>query len=246
MNSSGQPKVLAICGPNGSGKSTVYQSLLNDGQVEALPWVNADDFLRTWQAGDSILLSDFGLLAADRVEFNLSVERHALTTVLRENGGQISLYASPDGNVRIDKYGNSYEAAIATAVLRSMLIARGLSFSFETVMSHPSKIDILQEATAAGFKTQLVFVCTEDANINVLRVAQRVAEGGHHVPEDKIRSRYKRAIDLHPSAAAACTEVTLLDTSNGLRVIATRKLGSWKSYLPLPAWAKPAILNPPS
>ena len=57
------------------------------------------------------------------------------------------------------------------------------TFSFETVMSHHSKVSFLKEVKQAGFKTYLYFICTQDPEINQKRVLNRVSKGGHSVDE---------------------------------------------------------------
>jgi predicted ABC-type ATPase len=52
------------------------------------------------------------------------------------------------------------------------------TFTFETVLSHSSKLGFLQQAGQMGYKNYLYFVCTVDPTINIARVAQRVALGG--------------------------------------------------------------------
>lgn len=232
------PILLGICGPNGSGKSTAYKTLVASGQLEKLPWINADDLLRKLQRAETVSLNDFGLTLGDVIDFNQLVEHDSLTTSLRSQGDTISLYANESGDLVIDDRATAYEAAIATSVLRSMLIEKKLSLAFETVMSHISKVQLFEKALAAGFETQLIFVCTNDPKINVDRVAMRVRQGGHDVTESKIRARYVRSLELLPLAAAACSKVTLLDTTNIPRVIATKKYDTWKSYPPVPSWAK--------
>ena len=63
-------------------------------------------------------------------------------------------------------------------------------------MSHPSKVVFLQKAKEKGFKTYLYFICTQDPEINKLRVFNRVNKGGHDVDEEKIVNRYYRSLDL--------------------------------------------------
>lgn len=58
------------------------------------------------------------------------------------------------------------------------------TFTFETVMSHPGKVALLQQAQQAGYRTYLYYVAT-DPEINVSRVANRVALKGHDVPSEK-------------------------------------------------------------
>jgi predicted ABC-type ATPase len=71
-----------------------------------------------------------------------------------------------------------------------------VSFAFETVFSHPSKLKLMQRAKESGYWVRLYFMCLQDAEINVARVNIRINAGGHSVPEDKIRSRYDRSMQL--------------------------------------------------
>lgn len=52
-------------------------------------------------------------------------------------------------------------------------------------------IYFMREARERGYRTYLYFVSTEDADINVNRVAIRIREGGHPVPPEKIRDRHR-------------------------------------------------------
>lgn len=79
-------------------------------------------------------------------------------------------------------------------------LSAGRDFSFETVMSHPSKIYLLGRAWVSGFFVKLRFVSTSNPMINLTRVVARVQRGGHDVPPDKIKSRMSdpRAISTGP------------------------------------------------
>jgi predicted ABC-type ATPase len=81
---------------------------------------------------------------------------------------------------------NSYLASVLADFLRRKALDEGRSLSFETVMSHPDKVDVLKEAQARGFRTYLYYIATEDPEINLQRVKNRVVAGGHDVPADKI------------------------------------------------------------
>lgn len=69
---------------------------------------------------------------------------------------------------------------------RTECLKAGKDFSFETVMSHVSKIELFRACRDAGYETVLYFVSTRDPNLNVARVAQRVALGGHDVPPERV------------------------------------------------------------
>ncbi len=99
---------------------------------------------------------------------------------------------------------------------REQCLLDGKSFSFETVMSHESKVKFMARAKTAGFTTQLYFVATGNPNVNVGRVRTRVASGGHDVPEDRIVARYHRTIGLLPRALLASDRAVVFDNSNAL------------------------------
>ena len=64
---------------------------------------------------------------------------------------------------------------------RAACLAAGESFASETVFSHPSKIELLAAARAAGFAVVLLVVCVEEPRQLLARVQQREQEGGHSV-----------------------------------------------------------------
>lgn len=69
-----------------------------------------------------------------------------------------------------------------------------MSMIYETVFSHPSKLELIREARAKGYFIRLFFICTESPRINIDRVADRYSKGGHTVPGDKVSNRYTRAM----------------------------------------------------
>ena len=63
-------------------------------------------------------------------------------------------------------------------------------------MSFPDKLEFLRKAQLKGYRTYLYYVATDDPDINISRVRNRVQLGGHSVPEDKIVNRYYRSLDF--------------------------------------------------
>ena len=108
---------------------------------------------------------------------------------------------------------NIFAANIADT-LRNHYLENKKDFMFETVMSHPSKLDFLERAKQEGYKIHLIYVITNSSDINVARVAKRVSEGGHDVSEDKIRSRYDRCLKLLPRALSIAYDAIIYDNSN--------------------------------
>ena len=211
---SGAPakRLRMFAGPNGSGKSSIVRSLAKEwspatGQFWLNRYLNADDVERA--------LIGSGL---DLARFHVNVSLAELCRSLRE-GGRLgdnhSFFreARLDGSLLSAPRGNGYLAAAIVDFLRESLVRRGDSLSFETVMSHPSKIDFFRRARAEGYKTYRYFVCTSSPELNVARVRTRAATGGHAVPDDKIRQRYARCLELARDALAHAYRAYFFDNS---------------------------------
>jgi predicted ABC-type ATPase len=138
--------------------------------------------------------------------------------------------------------GFSYHAATLAAKIREDLISQGVSFCFETVFSHESKIDFIAQAKANGYKIILVYIHLFDSSLNEARVKQRVAEGGHNVPTEKIHSRIPRTIKNIRTALSIVDEARILDNSSRddpFRQIVVMRDGNYEVKVdPLPKWAK--------
>jgi len=74
------------------------------------------------------------------------------------------------------------------------LLAEKKSFIFETTASGTNYIKYLKEARETGYEIHLTYLWLSSDDLAVKRVAHRVAEGGHHIPEDVIRRRYKLGV----------------------------------------------------
>lgn len=136
----------------------------------------------------------------------------------------------------------SYDAARLAAETRSALIARAEPFIAETVFSHPSKLDLISEAREAGYFVALHVVMIP-ADLAVVRVAARVAAGGHNVPEDKIRQRWDRLWGNVANAVGMVDEATFWDNSShdGPHLVAEFFVGLPGGVLRWPTWAPEAL-----
>lgn len=121
--------------------------------------------------------------------------------------------------------------AAAIAAGRVMLqeldrhFAAGVSFAFETTLAGKCYLRHIARWRAAGYRTKLIFLSLPSAEAAIARVAQRVLQGGHAIPEDVIHRRfvaglhnfqrcYAAAVDTWAWYDNAGTEPTLLDWSN--------------------------------
>lgn len=207
------PRMRVIAGPNGSGKTTILSELQDD-------WigvyVNADEIEKTLRTAGTLDLASFEIAADPSLAGRLTAF-YLESTLLKKIGANETVAAavSVDGTA-VDlapALVNSYVAAALADFLRRELLRSDATFTFETVMSSDDKIDFMWEALDRGYRTYLYFVATDSADINIDRVKQRVKEGGHPVPEDRIRDRYQKSIGLLADACAAAKRAYIFDNS---------------------------------
>ncbi len=138
---------------------------------------------------------------------------------------------------------HSYEAARVAAETRTRLIELGRSFIAETVFSHPSKLELIDEAHAAGY-TVVLHVLLIPESLAIERVRHRVAAGGHHVPAVKIRQRYRRLWPLVATAIRRCDSATVYDNSTlkGPRIVAQFAGGYVVGVDAWPTWTPPTLI----
>ena len=97
----------------------------------------------------------------------------------------------------------AYKAAQIDTERRASLMADRKSFATETVFSHPSKLDLNTQAKALGNRVMTFHIAVAHPDLSVARVGERVIQGGHTVPEEKIRNRYERSGPLIRQAILA-------------------------------------------
>lgn len=118
----------------------------------------------------------------------------------------------------------SLVAARLAEVLRSAFVATGEPFIAETVFSHPSKLDLVREALDAGYRVHL-HVLTLPEDVTVARVEKRVSQGGHGVPEMKIRTRYQRLWVNVVDAVHLCDTAAVYDNTGRRPALVARFSG---------------------
>ena len=95
---------------------------------------------------------------------------------------------------------------------RAAKLSAGESFVSETVFSHESKLALIEEAIAHGFVVALYVVALDDPQRLLGRVKQRVREGGHDVPADRILARYPRTLGNLSKAVRLATVAYLYES----------------------------------
>ncbi|WP_198087042.1 zeta toxin family protein [Variovorax sp. E3] len=70
-------------------------------------------------------------------------------------------------------------------------VGRRESFGFETTLSGLGYLRHVRAWRASGYHVKLFFLALPTAELAIARVAERVRQGGHHIPEDVIRRRFE-------------------------------------------------------
>jgi len=230
-------RLRIFAGPNGSGKSTIENIVSSKYNIGK--FINADTIERTIRRRGRISFNSYGIKIT--------------TTELKESITQSGFNAKIDLaevlpylvvvknilHVKSKSIPYAYLGAMLSELIRNKCLERNNTFSFETVMSHVSKLDFIKEARAKGFKTYLYFVCTESVEINIGRVKSRVEMGGHSVPLEKIISRYKKTLDLLAEAVRLVDRAFIFDNSEKSKTVllAEKDEGEIRIFVPeVPEW----------
>ncbi|MDP9050395.1 MAG: zeta toxin family protein [Acidobacteriota bacterium] len=181
-----KPIALVLAGHNGSGKSTLWYDRLAD--ALEIPLVNAD----------RLTLSLLPPVAEDQ-KLKQWAER------LRDEDERWQKL-SQDG----------------VQLFMGLIMDQGMYFSFETVFSYfqrqsdgtfRSKIDTITALQEHGYFVILLFVGLASAELSILRVATRKSQGGHAVPDAKLRSRFPRTQQAIRMASAVADMTLMFDNS---------------------------------
>ncbi|WP_083956370.1 AAA family ATPase [Tersicoccus phoenicis] len=140
---------------------------------------------------------------------------------------------------------HAYEASREAAEQRARLLAVGASFITETVFSHPSKVDLVEQAAALEYLVTLHVIMVPE-EVAVRRVDYRTAHGGHAVREAKIRGRYARLWTHVAAARLIADRARFYDNSraaNPFRLAAILEHGVAVGEAQWPTWTPPELLR---
>ncbi|MBC8345201.1 MAG: zeta toxin family protein [Candidatus Marinimicrobia bacterium] len=74
------------------------------------------------------------------------------------------------------------------------LLDRNETFAIETTLALKSYVGFIQKAKERGYEIILLFLSLNSVQLAIKRVETRVAEGGHDIPIDTIKRRYKKGL----------------------------------------------------
>lgn len=114
---------------------------------------------------------------------------------------------------------SDFEAAKLAEKQREEHLKNMEDFCFETVLSTDRNLNLLKRAKEKGYFIRCYYILTADPMINIFRVRARVEVGGHDVPDDKIISRFDKALALVHEVVGVCDICHIYDNSENLGLL---------------------------
>lgn len=208
-------RLRVFAGPNGSGKSTIFKAV--DKKVGCPYFVNADEIQKKLSTTGRIYFDNYTILVTeDHLKDSYkqsgffdrtldSEKRDKLLNTLEVKDNCLSI---------LPELSDSYFSAFMADFLRTNMLNLVQQFCIETVMSDSRKLDYIRLAKDLGYRIYLYFVSTKDVLINIDRVAERVLQGGHDVPIEKIKKRYEKSLENLSEVLRLADRAYLFDNSD--------------------------------
>ena len=111
-----------------------------------------------------------------------------------------------------------------------VLSAGRRDFGFETTLSGRGYLSLLKALRATGYRLHLYYLWAPDCDLLVSRIRQRVASGGHAVPDQDVRRRRERSLQNLKGYADVMDKVRVFDTSEAFPVLVFEKNGAALVY----------------
>ena len=109
--------------------------------------------------------------------------------------------------------------------LRNEAIKQGKSFNEETTLCGKTIIKLFEKLKENGYKIDLYYVGLKNSDIALERIKNRVANGGHDIPAEKVRKRYEESRSNLEKVIPFCDSISVFDNSESFRRLATIKEG---------------------
>lgn len=209
-------RMRVFAGPNGSGKTTIINSLRSE--IGFGVYVNADDIETMLRESKVLLFNSFNLNISE-LQLQSFFRKSTFAPIKRNEPDLWTELQVKENVLHINTSVDSYLAADIAEFIRQQLLANDISFTYETVMSHESKLDFLKQAKEKGFRVYVYFVATEDPEINISRVNVRVAQNGHNVSPDVVRNRYYKSLKQLKSAIKLSNRCYVWDNSGKASIL---------------------------
>jgi predicted ABC-type ATPase len=104
-------------------------------------------------------------------------------------------------------------------------IAEDRSAAIETVLSSSKFLAVVASASKRGYRTRLIFIGLPTVQLALERIQSRVAQGGHDVPEDRVRERWDRAHDNLVAFTRVVDDVLIFSNVGPIPIAVAERVG---------------------
>jgi predicted ABC-type ATPase len=127
---------------------------------------------------------------------------------------------------------------------KNKAIRGGADFAYETNFSDENPLATAKHFAQAGYRTNLYFIGLDSPDSAINRVARRVEEGGHDVPNEEIAARYHLGLQNLARNIAFFDRAVLFDNQKSIKIAMPRRFLDLEKgvivtkHFPIPNWAK--------
>jgi predicted ABC-type ATPase len=144
---------------------------------------------------------------------------------LNEQKPLLIVVAGPMGAGKTTFYDVHLKEAFPTLLppvphLREAVLREHRSFAVEDLIVDT---ELLESARNAGYATKVIFISTEDPNLNAGRILIRMSQGGQSVPLNAVPESYEESMKSLPEARKHADDVLVYDNTpdgKGHRLVA--------------------------
>ena len=150
----------------------------------------------------------------------------------------------PDAIARDMATGSPGQAGREAVRQRRAAVGAGRPLVVETTLAGHGALRLMAAARRTGYRIELHYVSVESPEQALTRIRNRVALGGHDVPEADVRRRFARSLAHLPAAIERSDEARLYDNTDPdqpHREVAILRGGTWWTAERLPGWAAAAV-----
>ena len=123
------------------------------------------------------------------------------------------------------QYGNALEGGKAAIRLINDCLEKGTSFTQETTLSGVRTERTIRLAKEKGYTVRLYYVGLDSLEESLLRIQNRVANGGHNIPKHEVERRFRHRFEDLKRILPYCDEAAFYDNQNGFVQVAEYQQG---------------------
>ncbi len=150
--------------------------------------------------------------------------KSSLTGVLRGEYNDLGIVIDTD-MLTAKHGGDRIKGGKEALTLISDCMSKGVNFTQETTLSGKKTLRTIIEARERDYYIRLYYIGISSAEESIARIKNRVAKGGHNIPEETVKRRYETRFDDLKRVLPYCDEVRFYDNENGFTDIGTYRNG---------------------